>query len=240
MRVRRSRERGTSQMDWLDSKHSFSFGNYYDQKWMSFGPLRVINDDYIGGGGGFDPHPHQDMEIISYVTEGGLAHRDSMGHSSVVTAGRTQRMSAGRGVIHSEHNASKDAPVHLYQIWIQPDQRGIAPEYEELDVAAAPVLDTPAFYAACRRLLTDHGCMTVNLFGRASSFTRSVERMADAFGTGALWPFKATREGNTVVLAQRTPSRPARGVWVARAAHIEKQWGLPASQWVRVLKPLVP
>ncbi len=138
MRVRRSEERGTSQMDWLDSKHSFSFGNYYDQKWMSFGPLRVINDDYIGGGGGFDPHPHQDMEIISYVTEGGLAHRDSMGHSSVVTAGRTQRMSAGRGVIHSEHNASKDAPVHLYQIWIQPDQRGIAPEYEELDVAAAP------------------------------------------------------------------------------------------------------
>ena len=106
--------------------------------------------------------------------------------------------------------------------------------------AAAPVLDTPAFYAACRRLLTDDGCMTVNLFGRASSFTRSVERMADAFGTGALWPFKATREGNTVVLAQRSPSRPARAVWVARAAQIEKQWGLPAGQWVRVLKPLVP
>lgn len=106
--------------------------------------------------------------------------------------------------------------------------------------AAAPVLDTPAFYAACRRLLTDDGCMTVNLFGRASSFTRSLERMADAFGAASLWPFKATREGNTVVLAQKTPSRPARGVWVARAAQIEKQWGLPAGQWVRVLKPLVP
>jgi redox-sensitive bicupin YhaK (pirin superfamily) len=146
-------------MDWLDSKHSFSFGNYYDQKWMSFGPLRVINDDYIGGGGGFDPHPHQDMEIISYVTEGGLAHRDSMGHSSVVTAGRTQRMSAGRGVIHSEHNASKDAPVHLYQIWIQPDQRGIAPEYEELDVAAAPVLDGWRLIASPN---AEEGAMTIH------------------------------------------------------------------------------
>ena len=106
--------------------------------------------------------------------------------------------------------------------------------------AAAPVLDTPEFYAACRRLLTDDGCMTVNLFGRSSSFTRSVERMADAFGASALWPFKATREGNTVVLAQKTASRPARGVWTARAGSIEKQWGLPAGQWVRVLKPLVP
>lgn len=105
--------------------------------------------------------------------------------------------------------------------------------------AAAPVLDSPAFYAACRRLLTDDGCMTVNLFGRASSFTRSVERMSEAFGPRALWPFKATREGNTVVLAQKTPSRPARSVWLARAEHIEKHWGLPASQWTRVLKPFV-
>lgn len=106
--------------------------------------------------------------------------------------------------------------------------------------AAAPVLDTPAFYAACRRLLTDDGCMTVNLFGRSSSYARSVDRMAEAFGAQALWPFKATREGNTVVLAQRTASRPGRAVWTARAAQIEQQWGLPASQWVRVLKPLVP
>jgi len=105
--------------------------------------------------------------------------------------------------------------------------------------AAAPVLDTLVFYAACRRLLTDEGCMTVNLFGRSSSYTRSVERIAEAFGAKAIWPFKATREGNTVVLAQKTPSRPPRSVWTARAAQIEKQWGLPAGQWVRVLKPLV-
>jgi spermidine synthase len=106
--------------------------------------------------------------------------------------------------------------------------------------AAAPVLDSQAFYAACRRLLTDDGCMTVNLFGRSSSYTRSVERMAAAFGAEALWPFKSTREGNTVVLAQKTPSRPQRGVWAARADMIDRQWGLPAGQWVRVLKPLVP
>lgn len=105
--------------------------------------------------------------------------------------------------------------------------------------AAAPVLDTEAFYKACRRLLTDDGCMTVNLFGRSSSFARSVEKMTAAFGQDAIWPFKATREGNTVVLAQKNPSRPSRTLWAARADVLEKQWGLPAAQWVRVLKPLV-
>ena len=105
--------------------------------------------------------------------------------------------------------------------------------------AAAPVLDSEAFYADCRRLLTDDGCMTVNLFGRASSYPRSVEKMAAAFGKDAIWPFKATREGNTVVLAQRQPSRPSRASWSERADEIEKSWGLPAAQWVRVLKPLL-
>lgn len=105
--------------------------------------------------------------------------------------------------------------------------------------AAAPVLDTEAFYLACRRLLTDDGCMTVNLFGRSSSYARSVEKMSAAFGREAIWPFKATCEGNTVVLAQKTPTRPARATWAARADAAEKQWGLPAAQWVRVLKPLV-
>jgi spermidine synthase len=104
--------------------------------------------------------------------------------------------------------------------------------------AAAPVQDSEAFYSDCRRLLTDDGCMTVNLFGRASSFERSVAKIAAVFGRDAIWPFKATREGNTVVLAQRLPSRPGRAVWSERADVIEKQWGLPASQWVRVLKPL--
>ncbi len=106
--------------------------------------------------------------------------------------------------------------------------------------AAAPVLDSEAFYADCRRLLTEDGCLAVNLFGRASSYARSVEKIAAAFGRDAIWPFKATREGNTVVLAQRQRSRPARAQLSGRADLIEKQWGLPAAQWVRVLKPLVP
>lgn len=105
--------------------------------------------------------------------------------------------------------------------------------------AAAPVLDSPDFYADCRRTLTEDGCMTVNLFGRSSSFERSVQRIASAFGRDAIWAFKATRQGNTVVLAQRTPTRPARAVWAARGDYIQEQWGLPARQWVRVLKPLV-
>jgi len=104
--------------------------------------------------------------------------------------------------------------------------------------AAAPVLDSEAFYADCRRLLTEDGCMTVNLFGRASSFQRSLDKIAAIFGRDAVWPFKATREGNTVVLAQKKASRPTRAVWSERADFVEKQWGLPAAQWVRVLKPL--
>ena len=105
--------------------------------------------------------------------------------------------------------------------------------------AAAPVLDSAAFYADCRRLLTPDGTLSVNLFGRSSSYARSVEKIAAAFGRDAIWPFKATREGNTVVLAQRQPSRPARAVLLQRAEHIEERWGLPAAQWVRVLKPLL-
>ncbi len=106
--------------------------------------------------------------------------------------------------------------------------------------AAAPVLDSKAFYADCRRLLTEDGCMTVNLFGRSSSYDSSVEKIAAVFGRDAVWPFKATREGNTVVLAQRTASRPKRAALAERADDIENRWGLPAAQWVRVLKPLAP
>ncbi len=106
--------------------------------------------------------------------------------------------------------------------------------------AAAPVLDSPDFYADCRRTLTDEGCMTVNLFGRSSSFQKSVDKIAVAFGKDAVWAFKATREGNTVVLAQRTPSRPSRAVWAERAQAIQARWGLPADKWIRVFKPVVP
>ena len=106
--------------------------------------------------------------------------------------------------------------------------------------AAAPVLDTPSFYADCRNTLTDEGCMTVNLFGRSSSFDKSVDKIATAFGRDAIWAFKATREGNTVVLAQRTPSRPSRATLTERATYIESHWGLPATKWVRGFKPIVP
>jgi redox-sensitive bicupin YhaK (pirin superfamily) len=141
MKIRRSAERGHSKYQWLESKHSFSFGNYIDPHWMGFGALRVINDDTVDGGMGFDPHSHRDMEIISYITHGALRHQDSMGHSSVVEEGSLQRMSAGNGVIHSEYNADRADPVKFFQIWIEPNVLGVEPEYEELLLEDAPLKD---------------------------------------------------------------------------------------------------
>ena len=129
--LRKSEDRGHAEHGWLDARHSFSFSGYHDPKWMGYGALRVINEDRVAPGTGFAPHGHQDMEIITYILSGALAHQDSTGGSGVIRPGEVQVMSAGRGVRHSEKNASQSEPVHLLQIWIEPDTLGIKPGYDQ-------------------------------------------------------------------------------------------------------------
>ncbi len=138
MNIRKAEERGRADYGWLNTHYTFSFSNYYDPQHMGFRSLRVINDDIVGPGGGFDTHGHKDMEIITYVLSGSLQHKDSMNNGRVIKAGEFQYMAAGTGVMHSEFNPSATKPVHLLQIWIVPEKKGLKPQYAERTGAELP------------------------------------------------------------------------------------------------------
>jgi redox-sensitive bicupin YhaK (pirin superfamily) len=157
--VRKSEERGHANHGWLDSHHTFSFANYYDPKHMGFRSLRVINEDRVAPGQGFGAHAHRDMEILSYVLEGKLAHKDSMGHVEQLSPNEIQKMSAGSGIIHSEFNGSSTEPVHFLQIWIEPKSNGGAPLYEQIELDPKTKRDTLKLIAGPERV---EGAVQIN------------------------------------------------------------------------------
>ena len=187
MTIRRAADRGHANHGWLDTHHTFSFADYYDPAHMGFRGLRVINDDRVVGGEGFGTHPHRDMEIISYVLDGALAHRDSTGTGATIRPGDVQRMSAGTGVLHSEYNASPHDEVHFLQIWLMPAKRGIQPSYEQKTFADADKRGTLRLVASPDGV---DGSLTINADARVYA--------------GVL------ARGDTAELALA----PARGAWV--------------------------
>ena len=152
-------ERGQADYGWLKSRHSFSFAGYHDPRFMGFRHLRVINEDRVQPGAGFEAHPHRDMEIITYVLEGALEHRDSLGTGSVIRRGEIQRMTAGTGIIHSEFNPSATEPVHFLQIWIEPATRGLQPSYEQRSIDS---LSRPGELALIAGPEVNHGALTLH------------------------------------------------------------------------------
>jgi len=163
--VRKSNERGHAEHGWLDSHHTFSFASYYDPAQMGYRTLRVINEDRVEQGRGFGAHAHRDMEILSYVLKGKLAHKDSMGHIEVLGPNEIQKMSAGSGVVHSEFNGSETEPVHFFQIWIEPKSRGTTPAYEQLKFDAAEKLDKFKVLASQEKVA---GAATINQDAKVS------------------------------------------------------------------------
>jgi len=204
MIVRRAADaRGRADFGWLDSRHTFSFGEYYDPSFMGFRALRVINEDRVKPGYGFPTHPHRDMEILSYVMEGALAHKDSMGTGSVIRPGDVQRMSAGSGVLHSEMNPSPNEPVHFFQIWLLPEKRGIEPTYEQKRFEAAEKQGRLKLVAS--RDARD-GAVSIN---------QDVDLYSGVFAAGDLVRF---------------PMRPGRHAWVQVARGSITLNGTPLSQ----------
>ena len=157
--IRKSNERGHANHGWLDTHHTFSFANYYDPEHMGYRSLRVINEDHVAEGRGFGAHPHRDMEILTYVRAGKLAHKDSMGHVEVLGPNEIQKMSAGSGVVHSEFNGSEEESVHLFQIWIEPKSKGTTPSYEQLKFEPVEKLDQFKLLAAQEKI---PGAATIN------------------------------------------------------------------------------
>jgi hypothetical protein len=176
--IRKSHERGQTKIDWLDSRHTFSFGDYHHPDHVNFGPLRVINEDVIAGGAGFPPHPHEDMEILTYILSGALQHKDSLGTGSVIRPGEIQRMSAGTGIVHSEFNASRDAPCHFLQIWIMPSDQGGVPSYEQKAIDPDSILNKLARIAA-----PEPRCNEVRLLQDAEIWAAKFDREDEAIHT---------------------------------------------------------